>query len=165
MRHARRFTLMAMAGLLLALHGGAALAQPARDLVGTWQLVSNVLDQNGKKTDQFGANPHGVLYFESNGRYVLSIVRDDLPKFAGGGRMNGTDAENKAIVQGSISHFGSYTVDGDKIVFHVDHATFPNWDGGTQARPFKLSGDDLSFFVASASAGGGSSVVTWKRIK
>ena len=148
-----------------ALSAGAAVAQSAKDLVGTWQLVSNILDQGGTKIDQFGPNPHGVLVFGSDGRYVLSIVRDGLPKFAGNGRMTGTDAENKAIVQGSVSHFGSYAVDGGKIVFHVEHATFPNWDGGTQARPFKLSGDDMSFFVAAASAGGGSSAVTWKRVK
>jgi hypothetical protein len=155
---------LALTSAFLILHGAAAFAQSAKDLVGTWQLVSNVIDQNGKKTDQFGPHPHGILYFENNGRYVLSIVADGLPKFAGNGRMNGTDAENKAIVQGSISHFGTYSVDGGKIVFHVEHATFPNWDGGTQARPFKLSGDDLSFFVAAASAGGGSSVVTWRRM-
>jgi len=156
----------AVAALLLGwLLAGPASAQGAKDLVGTWQLVSNVITKDGKKTDQFGANPHGVLFFTGNGRYVLSIVRDGLPKFSGGGRMNGTPAENQAIVQGSISHFGTYSVDGGKIVFHVEHATFPNWDGGTQARPFKLSGDDLSFFVAAASAGGGSSEVVWKRMK
>jgi lipocalin-like protein len=165
MTRMQRLALALLTTAYVAFHGGAAFAQTAKDLVGTWQLVSNVLTQDGKKIDQFGPDPHGVLYFASNGRYVLSIVRDGLPKFAGNGRMNGTDAENKAIVQGSISHFGTYSVDGDKIVFHVEHATFPNWDGGTQARPFKLSGDDMSFFVAAASAGGGSSEVVWKRMK
>jgi hypothetical protein len=149
-------------GLLLA---DSVSAQTAKHLVGTWRLVSNVITKDGKKADQFGPNPHGVLFFTANGRYVLSIVRDGLPKFSGGGRMNGTAADNQAIVQGSISHFGTYSVDGAKIVFHVEHATFPNWDGGTQARPFKLSGGDLSFFVAAASAGGGSSEVVWQRMK
>ena len=165
MTRMQKFALASVAAVCVALNAGAAFAQSAKDLVGTWQLMSNVIDQGGKKIDQFGPNPHGVLYFESNGRYVLSIVRDGLPKFASSGRMNGSADENKAIVQGSISHFGTYSVDGDKIVFHVEHATFPNWDGGTQARPFKLSGDDMSFFVAAASAGGGSSQVTWKRVK
>jgi len=79
--------------------------------------------------------------------------------------MNANADENKAIVQGSISHFGTYNVEGDKIVFHVEHATLPNWDGGMQARPYKISGEEMSFFVAAASAGGGSSVVSWKRQK
>jgi hypothetical protein len=102
-----------------------AFAQDAKDLVGTWQLVSNVIDQGGKKIDQFGPDPHGVLFFESNGRYALVIVRDDLPKFAGKGRANGTPEENKAVVQGSIAHFGRYSVSGNSIVFSVDHSTFP----------------------------------------
>ena len=93
-------------------------------------------------------------------------MRDGLPKFAGKGRMNGTPAEYKAVVQGSISHFGTYEVEGDKIVFHVAYATFPNWDGTTSKRPFKITGDQLQFFVPSASAGAGtSSVVTLKRQK
>ena len=151
----------------LALGAGTALAEGAKDLVGTWQLVSNVVTKpDGSKTDQFGPNPHGIIYFESNGHYVLSIMRDGLPKFAGKGRMKGTPEEYKAIVQGSISHFGTYEVEGDKIVFHVAYATFPNWDGSTSKRPFKISGDELQFFVPSASAGAGSSsVVTLKRQK
>ena len=68
-------------------------------------------------------------------------------------------------MQGSISHSGTYAVDGDKIVFQVEHATLPNWDGGTQTRPYKISGDEMSFFVTAASAGGGSAVVSWKRQK
>ena len=162
----QRFTPAAAAIAAVVLYAGAAVAQSAKDLVGTWQLVSNVLTApDGKKTDQFGPDPHGVLYFADNGRYVLSIMRDGLPKFAGNGRMNGSPDENRAIVQGSISHFGTYSVADGKIVFHVDYATFPNWNGGTQNRPFKLAGDQLSFFVAAASAGGGSSEVVWKRIK
>jgi hypothetical protein len=110
---------------LLIVRADIALAQSAKDLVGTWQLVSNVIDQGGKKIDQFGPNPHGILYFESNG--ALVIVRDGLPKFANNGRLNGTPEENKAVVEGSIAHFGPYSVRGNSIVFNVDHSTFPNW--------------------------------------
>ena len=166
MTRALSLTLTSVAAcIIFSLDSG--LAQLGTDLVGTWQLVSNVeTTADGKKTDQFGPNPHGILYFESNGHYVLSIMRDGLPKFAAKGRAHGTDEENKAVVQGSISHFGTYEVEGDKIVYHVEHATFPNWDGSTSKRPFKITGDELSFFVPSASAGpGSSSVVTWKRQK
>ena len=93
-------------------------------------------------------------------------MRDGLPKYAGKGREHATAEEAKATVAGSISHFGTYSVEGDKIVFNVEHATFANWDGSTSKRPFKISGDEMSFFVPSASAGAGSSsVVSWKRQK
>jgi Lipocalin-like domain len=165
--HLKRLALASIAAAFAVIHTSGVFAQSAaNDVVGTWQLVSNVVTTAGKKTDQFGPNPHGILYFERNGHYVLSIMRDGLPKFAGKGRMHGTDAEDKAIVQGSISHFGTYEVEDGKIVFHVAYSTLPNWDGTTSKRPFKISGDELSFFVPSASAGAGSSsVVKWKRQK
>ena len=163
----KQLTLAFLAAAAMTVTAGSAMAQGAKDLVGSWQLTSNVVTAaDGKKTDQFGPNPHGILYFEPNGRYVLSIVRDGLPKIAGKGREHATPEEAKAIVAGSISHFGTYSVDGDKIVFNVEHATFANWDGTSSKRPFKISGDEMSFFVPSASAGAGSSsVVSWKRQK
>ncbi len=163
----KRFTLALMAAAALTMSASSAMVQSAKDLVGSWQLTSNVVTMaDGKKTDQFGPNPHGILYFESNGHYVLSIMRDGLPKVAGKGREHATADEAKTIIAGSISHFGTYSVEGDKIVFNVEHATFPNWDGTSSKRPFKISGDEMSFFVPSASAGAGSSsVVNWKRQK
>jgi len=41
---------------------------------------------------------------------MLMTSRSDLPKFASNNRNDGTSDEYKAIVQGSIAHFGTYTV-------------------------------------------------------
>ena len=38
-----------------------AVAQTAKDLVGTWTLVSVMIEQDGKKTDLYGPNPQGQL--------------------------------------------------------------------------------------------------------
>jgi Lipocalin-like domain len=165
MTRMQTFAIASIAAASVTLCVDFAIAQSAKELVGTWQLVSNVIDQGGKKIDQFGPNPHGVLLFESNGRYALVIMRDGLPRFASNGRANGTPEENKEVVQGSIAHFGFYSVRDNSIVFDVEHSTFPNWDGGVQPRPFSMKGDEMSFFVAAASLGGGSSQVTWKRLK
>jgi hypothetical protein len=151
--------------VLYSLASTGAFAQTAQDLVGSWKLVSNILDRDGKKSDQFGPSPNGVLFFEANGHYALVITRADLPKFPGDGRSSGTADDNKAVVNGSIGHFGTYSVEDGAIIFRVEHSTFPNWDGGVQKRPVTLKGEDMSFFVASASAGGGSSVVSWKRLR
>ena len=42
-------------GIVLA--AGDAFAQTAKDLVGTWTLVSIVTEQGGTKTDTYGPNP------------------------------------------------------------------------------------------------------------
>jgi len=132
-----------------------AFAQDAKDLVGTWQLVSNVIDQGGKKIDQFGPDPHGVLFFESNGRYALVIVRDGLPKFASKGRGNGTPEENKAVVQGSFAYFGTYSLADDVVTMHVEGGTWPGWFGADlERRILSFSGDDMRWTDPSPSIGG-----------
>ena len=150
----------------VVLSAGDAFAQTAKDLAGTWTLVSTVTEQGGNKTDTFGPNPKGILTVDTNGRYVLAIARADLPKVASNNRTTATPEENKAIVQGSVTHFGTLSVNAaDKIIaFKIETATFPNWDGTEQQRPFTLTGDELTYTVP-AQSGGGTGTVVWKRAK
>ena len=149
----------------VVLSAGAVFAQTAKDLVGTWTLVSNVTEQGGNKTDTYGPNPKGILTVDANGRYVLAIVRAGLPKVASNNRTTATPEENKAIVQGSLTHFGTLSVNAaDHFTFNIETSTFPNFDGTEQKRPFTVTGDELTFTVAAAS-GGGTVTAVWKRAK
>jgi len=144
-----------------------AIAQGAKSLAGTWSLVSaTTTDASGKKTPTFGDNPRGELILTADGRYVIVITRADLPKFAANSRDKGTTDENKAVVQGSIAHFGKIVVnEADKtLTFQVENATYPNWNGMSQKRSFTVSGEELKYHVPAASAGGTADVV-WKRVK
>jgi len=76
-----------------------AVAQTAKDLVGTWTLVSITREQDGKKTDYFGPNPQGQAIFEPNGRFSIIFIRSDVAKFASNNREEGTTEENKAAMQ------------------------------------------------------------------
>ena len=88
--------------------------------------------QDGSKADIFGANPKGLYVFTNNGHFAIVNVRPDLPKFASNNRNEGTPDENKAIVQGSIALFGTYSV-GDKVLtLKVDGSTWPSWTGTDQ---------------------------------
>src|SRR6201993_1427977 len=109
-------------------------AQQANDVVGAWTLVSITLEQDGKKTDFYGPNPQGQVTYAPNGRVSLIIARSDLPQFASKNRKAGTPEENKAVVQGSIAYFGTYSVsERDKtITTHIESSTFPNWIGTGQ---------------------------------
>jgi hypothetical protein len=151
-------------GVVLA--AGDAFAQTAKDLAGTWTLVSTVTEQGGNKTDIYGPHPKGILMVDANGRYVIAFARADLPKIASNNRTTAPPEENKAIVQGSVTHFGTVFVNAaDKtITFKIETATFPNWDGTEQKRPFTLTGDELTYTVPSAS-GGGTATSVWKRAK
>jgi hypothetical protein len=142
-----------------------AFAQAPKDLGGSWTLESSTIQQGGSTTQPFGTEPKGALILETNGRYVAMIARAGLPKFAGDNRMAGTPDEYKAIVNGTIAHFGSYTVAGNVITFRIETSTYPNWDGTEQKRTYTLSGDTLTYTVGEASVGGGTAMLVWKRAK
>ena len=144
-----------------------AVAQTtAKDLVGTWTLVSITIEQDGKKTDFYGPNPQGQAIFDPNGRFSIIITRSGLPKFASDSRQLGTPEENAEVVQGSIAYFGTYTVDeaAKTVTYHIESSSFPNWKGIERISTFNISGDELTFTNPMSSVGVSDEVV-WKRVK
>jgi Lipocalin-like domain len=155
--------LSAISALGLALSGGNAAAQSAKDLVGSWMPVS---------VDAYGPNPKGSLIFEANGRYSLQLMRPDLPKFLSNNRIQGTPAEYKITVEGSLSHLGTYSVSGTDLIFHVEASTFPNWTGTDQKRiNLSVTGDELKYTNLGPSGGyqrlvpADAPFVVWRRVK
>ena len=161
------FSLITALGLaLLPATSGAQQKSLKDQMVGNWTLVSTTnTAPNGAKSELFGPNPKGLLIFESNGRFSQISMRSDLPKFGTNNRATGTAEENKAVIQGSIAYFGTYSVnEADKsFTVQVEGATFPNWTGTAQKRGLSISGDELTFINAAGSSGG-SNEVKYKRV-
>jgi Lipocalin-like domain len=134
----------------IALLPGAAVAQqpqrptpppaqqqaqrPIKDLlVGAWTLLL----ADGKKSDNtqsplFGPNPIGSLIFTGNGRFSWQVMRTiSRPPFKSNNRDTGTADENKQTTQGTLSFFGTYTVDetAKTINVHIEGSSFPNLEG------------------------------------
>ena len=122
--------------------------------------VSSTFQQSGGETESFGPNPVGTLIIGPDGRYALVFLRRDLPKVAANNRLSETAEESRAIAQGSIAHFGTYSVNAaDKtLVFRIESSTFPNWNGAEQRRPFTLSGNELTY-ISPGSTGVATEVV------
>jgi len=137
----------------------------AKDLIGTWKLVSDVnTASDGHKVEPFGPTPEGTAIFDSGGHFAIVISRPDLPKFASDNRMQGTPEENKAIVQGSIGFFGMYAVADGVLVQHVEGGTWPSWIGSDQKRTIASFAGDEQTWTTIASFGG-NSVLRWRRVK
>jgi hypothetical protein len=164
-------SLSAITVLGLAVLPGSAVSQQKslkEQLVGTWTLVStDTVRQDGTRFQQFGANPKGMLVFDGNGRYSQIFVRSDLHKFAATTADRGTTEENKAVMQGMVAHFGTYSVnEADKtITSKAEGSWFPN-QVGTEAKRIviALTADELRY-TNPATALGTTAQTVWKRVK
>ena len=144
-----------------------AAAQMAKDVVGSWTIVSATNERNGQKYEPYGPNPIGSLMLDGR-RFSIIILRSNRPKFASNDREKGTPEENQATVHGSIAYFGTYTVnEADKtLLLHVEGSTFPNWEGADQKRLITAVGDELRYTNPTPSGGGGGTAqLVWKRAK
>jgi len=104
----------------------------ARQVQGSWTLVSVNVEQEGKKIEPFGSQPKGFLTVTPDGRFSYILLKASLPKIAADNRIKGTAEENQAIVQGSLAVYGTYKVVNEKehaVQVHIVGSTFPNWDG------------------------------------
>jgi hypothetical protein len=138
-----------------------------QQIQGSWILVSQYVEQDGKKIEAFGSNPRGSMILTPDGRFSIILMRASLPKFASNNRVKGTIEENQAIVQGSVAYFGSYAVASKKeqtVNLRIEGSTFPNWDAEDQKRVMTIVGDELRVTNPTAAIGGVAYVI-WKRAK
>src|SRR5262249_44380169 len=166
----RRIGASAIIILGLAWLSGSAVGQQTsakEQLVGAWYLVSiEFVRPDGSRSATFGASPKGIAFFDAGGHYIISVMRSDRPKYAINNFAEGTAEENKATAQGTITYFGTYSInEADRtIAIHIEGSSFPNWNDADQKRIFVIAGDELKLISPPAS-GAGTAEVAWKRAK
>jgi hypothetical protein len=144
------------------------VGQTAKErLVGSWTLVSLTAGEGADQSLPYGPSPKGSMMVDANGRFMITVVRSDLPNFASNNRMRGTPDENNSVVQGSIAYYGTYTIDEATrvITVNVEGSTFPNFIGGTQTRILSFDGDEVTYLNPTPSHGGAPAKVTYRRAK
>ena len=139
----------------------------AKQIQGSWILVSIYNEQDGKRIEPFGDKPRGLMILTPDGHFSMFFLRASLPKFAANNRMTGTAEENQTVVQGSHAFYGTYAVASEKektVNLHIEGGTFPNVDGQDQKRVMTVKGDELRVINPTPTIGGVAYVV-WKRAK
>jgi hypothetical protein len=151
----------ALAAPAVAQYGSAKMQQ----LAGAWTVVSVVqTSADGSKVDVFGKKPLGGFVMTPDGHCSVIFMRDDLPKFKSGLRMNATAEEYTAVVQGSIAYSGACSAEEGQLTMVVKASTFPGWTGQTQKRKYMLEGDQLTW-VGVTAVQGATIAATLKRAK
>jgi hypothetical protein len=167
----RLFSCLAATACLLpglALSSGTTAADTRGDvsLAGTWTLVAaDVLHPDGSRSHDYGDAPKGLLLIDRKGHYSLQLYRADRPRFANPDKARATAQEYRAAVMGASTHYGTLVVESGKhqLVFHIEGASFPNWEGQEQRRAFELRGDTLSYRVPPR-PDGNVPISVWRRI-
>lgn len=143
----------ALAGLLSA--SGLAVAQSLKDqIVGAWRLTAIYTEDQGAKSYPYGENPVGLFIFDRSGYAMNYLSKSDLPAFATPNRLKGTDQEYRQVMQGMLSGFGTYTIEGDLVTIKWIASSYPNRAGTTEKRIYKIVGDEMTGTNPSAASGG-----------
>ena len=145
-----QFSTFRKAILFLALAFAALPAfSQSNILVGAWRLTAaDKILTDGSQVADYGTAPRGMAIFTADGHYMIEIFQSaGRIKFASGDRAKGTPEEYKNAVLSASCHFGTYNVDAEKgtITFHVDRASYPNWDESTRVSKFTIEGDKLTW--------------------
>lgn len=160
--------LLALAILIIG-HSAPVAAEERLSLVGTWIMDSAYeIHPDGSRTTNYGEHPLGLLTVDRAGRYSMQIFRVGRPTFASGDKTRGTPDEYRQAVVGSSTHFGKVAVDWirHQLIFDVQAASFPNWEGRRQVRNYQFKDGLLSYAVpSSASSSGVVAYSLWRRAK
>jgi len=157
----------AFAGLLLLLSATNVQAEESQ-LLGTWKLKSWVREVagTGERYSQAGERPDGYLSYSADGRMYAFIIWDNRirPRAA-----VPTDEERIKLHQTMLAYAGTYTVQGDKAIHHLDASWDQTLTGTDQVRFFKLDGDILTittgFNRSLVDGREGQSVLVWEKVK
>lgn len=145
----------------------SARAGELSSLEGSWIMEQAYeIRADGTRTTNYGEHPKGLLIIDRAGRYNLQIFKVGRPLFLSGDKARGTPEEYSAASLGSSTHFGHVTIDQARhqLVFDLEGASFPNWEGKRQVRDFTYENGLLSYAVpASASGSGTIAYSIWRR--
>jgi hypothetical protein len=112
-----------------------------QQLLGTWRLVSLRRELVATGRDIPDPPRQGLITFAPGGRMMTMLVWTDRPGPAGDVP---SDDERAALHRSLIAFAGSYTVEADRLVFHVEMSWNELWTGHEQVRVFALDGERLT---------------------
>ncbi len=136
-------------------------------LEGTWIMDSAFeILADGTRITTYTEHPAGLLMIDGEGRYSLQIFRPTRAPFAAGDKARGTAEEYRDAALGSSTHFGRVRIDANTLVFDVERASFPNWEGRQQVRDYSYAEGLLHYQVpASASGNGTIAHSIWRKVE
>jgi hypothetical protein len=159
-------TVGVLSATLLILSVTAAFAGE-NPLLRTWKLKAFVREvaATGERYDERGEHPNGFLGYAADGRMYAIITWDNR---ANPHDVVPTNEERIKLYGTMISYAGTYTMDAEKVIHHVDISWNQIWTGTDQVRFYKLEGNLLTITSAPnrnpVDGREGRSILVWERV-
>jgi hypothetical protein len=135
-------------------------------LLGTWKLRSYVTTTDaGETLTPFGEHPNGYLSYSADGR--MQVIGTSDGRIAPHGAAP-SDEERVTLYETMFAYAGTYTVEADKVIHHVDISWNHVWTDTDQVRGFKLSGNNLTITSSLINPISGTKahyVVVWEKVE
>ena len=162
-----RTGLLAIVTMTVAIYGNQAARSDLRP-VGTWRLVAaSARTADGRPVAApFGSHPTGLVTYTRDGR-MHAIVSHGARRPLSGDRISSPAEERAEAFATFFAYAGRYSVDGDRIIHHVEIASVQNWVGTDLIRTVQYNGDRLILRTPPLSVGGTvqTTELIWERIE
>ncbi len=100
-----------------------------KQLVGNWTLVSFTEQQpDGEWVDALGPHARGCISYWPTGHMQVLIGSLDRPRFTGEWNKI-PDVEKAHCLDRMVAYSGRFTIDGERLLHHVEVCWIPNWEG------------------------------------
>jgi len=124
------------------------VAEP-KELIGTWRMLSwkKKMVSSGVIVDAHGPDPVGYINYGADGRvYAIVVSRDrQAPK-----TLPPTDADKLRLFDSMLAYAGTYTLDDEKVIHHVDVSWNQAFTKTDLIRFYKLANGILTITAAPA---------------
>ena len=119
--------------------------QPIRRelLLGSWRMTSWMTRDvsTGERQPALGQEPHGIVIYTPE-RVIFFILRNNRNRPQ---RLPPSDEEKIALFDSMFAYSGSYTIESDRVVHHVDMTWNEAWSGTEQVRFCKVDEHTLTY--------------------
>jgi Lipocalin-like domain len=120
--------------------GNSHAEDASTQLIGTWKLVSwSTKFDGGDTVEPYGPNAKGRLVLTPDRRWIIILT--------GANRRPAKSVEEKAtLLDSMLAYSGVFTIEGDKIITHVEMSSNEIYTGANQnqTRFFRIEGDKLT---------------------
>jgi hypothetical protein len=114
----------------------------ANPLLGTWRLKKYVVTTaTGERPTPYGDHPTGYLSYSADGRMQVIVAASGRIALDGVGSL---DNDRVSLYDTMFAYAGTYSIEVDKIIHHVDISWNEAWTGTDQSRLFELTGNRLT---------------------